>query len=155
MLNKSQFYTDFMGLIYGIILFRLCKMPRSGSTSRSNSTSRNSSSGSSSSKSSIPYSSPPVPHSSPPSYTPSIRVEQPTMFQSAIQGFGLGMGSSIARNMFESKQPIVQYHAPVPASVSSSPASESTLKTYEVKKFEFKKCMENTNDYDTCVHHLE
>jgi len=73
------------------------------------------------------------------------------MFQSAIQGFGLGMGSSIARNIFEHKQPVIQYSAP-PA--VAAPAY-SAQKTYELKKFEFKKCMENTNDYDTCVHHLE
>ena len=93
-----------------------------------------------------------MPYSSPsPAHTPSIQVGQPTLFQSAIQGFGLGMGSSIARNIFEHKQPVIQYPAPSP----SSAASENALKTYEHKKFEFKKCMENTNDYDTCVQHLE
>ena len=125
-------------------------MPRSSSTSRSGS-----------SKPSIPYSSPHVhPHwRALPAYTPSIQVGQPTMFQSVIQGFGLGMGSSIARNMFEHKQPVVQYPAPLPSSSASASAphsvSDSAQKTYEIKKFEFKKCMENTNDYDTCVQHLE
>jgi len=74
------------------------------------------------------------------------------MFQSAIQGFGLGMGSSIARNIFEHKPTVIQYPAPSP---SSAAPADSAQKTYELKKFEFKKCMENTNDYDTCVHHLE
>jgi len=97
---------------------------------------------------SISSSSPTINKSNQPApYIPSIQVAQPTMFQSAIQGFGLGMGSSIARNIFEHKQPVIQYPTPV--------APESAQKTYELKKFEFKKCMENTNDYDTCVHHLE
>ena len=77
------------------------------------------------------------------------------MFQSVIQGFGLGMGSSIARNMFEHKQPVVQYPAPLPLPSAPHSVSDSAQKTYEIKKFEFKKCMENTNDYDTCVQHLE
>jgi hypothetical protein len=68
---------------------------------------------------------------------------QPSFFGSITQGFGLGMGSSIARNIFESKpsQPVAYSQQPVKS---------------EAKVVEFKQCMEKTyNNYDECVHHLD
>ena len=58
--------------------------------------------------------------------------EQPTLFSSIKQGFGFGIGSSIAHNIFDSKakplQPVVD------------------------KTTEFKECMEKTyNNYEECV----
>ena len=58
--------------------------------------------------------------------------EQPSLFSSIKQGFGFGMGSSIAHNIFESK----------PA-YPLSPVIDKTT--------EFKQCMEKTyNNYEEC-----
>lgn len=60
--------------------------------------------------------------------------EQPSLFGSIKQGFGFGIGSSIAHNIFDSKpaQPLK------PAQVD--------------KTAEFKQCMEKTyNNYDECA----
>ena len=82
-------------------------------------------------------------------------VQQPGFFGSMVQGFGLGVGSSIARNMFEHKPVYVQQ---LPNQDKLPPASPITAKSevVDVKKLEFKQCMEKTyNNYDECVHHLE
>lgn len=60
--------------------------------------------------------------------------EQPSLFGSMKQGFGFGIGSSIAHNIFDAKpvQPLK------PAQVD--------------KTAEFKQCMEKTyNNYDECA----
>ena len=64
---------------------------------------------------------------------PSVQAPQvPTLFNSMKQGFGFGVGSSIARNLFEHKPP-----------VKSDPTAE------------FKRCMERTfNNYETCEIYL-
>jgi hypothetical protein len=61
--------------------------------------------------------------------TPALSIQQPSLFSSIKQGFGFGMGSSIAHNIFDSK---VVHHV----------ADKTT---------EFKQCMEKTyNNYDEC-----
>jgi len=62
--------------------------------------------------------------------------EQPTLFSSIKQGFGFGVGSSIAHNIFDSKP--VKPHTPL------HPVTD--------KVTEFKQCMEKTyNNYEECV----
>ncbi len=59
--------------------------------------------------------------------------EQPNLFSSIKQGFGFGIGSSIAHNIFDSKE--------------AKPLHPVIDKTTE-----FKQCMEKTyNNYDECV----
>jgi hypothetical protein len=66
-------------------------------------------------------------------------VVSPSLFSSMKQGFGFGVGSSIAHNIFDQK--------PVQAN--------SDNKTADNKTAEFKQCMEKTyNNYDECVKHL-
>jgi len=61
------------------------------------------------------------------------RLEQPSLFSSIKQGFGFGMGSSIAHNIFDSK-----------AAKPVNPVIDKTT--------EFKQCMEKTyNNYEECV----
>ena len=55
---------------------------------------------------------------------------QPSLFSSIKQGFGFGVGSSIAHNIFDTK--------------AARPVIDKTT--------EFKQCMEKTyNNYDECV----
>jgi hypothetical protein len=108
----------------------------------------------SSKKQTFGFNPPPAPAPAPAS-APSpniIRYEQsqPSLFGSITQGFGLGMGSSIARNIFESKpsQPLVIREQPV--AYSQQPEKGET------KVSEFIQCMEKTyNNYYECVHHLD
>jgi hypothetical protein len=63
--------------------------------------------------------------------TPVIQAERPSLFSSIKQGFGFGIGSSIAHNIFDSKEakPLVRD-----------------------KTTEFKQCMEKTyNNYEECA----
>jgi hypothetical protein len=62
--------------------------------------------------------------------------EQPSFFSIIKQGFGFGMGSSIAHNIFDSKE--AKPLAPLPALID--------------KTTEFKQCMEKTyNNYEECA----
>lgn len=66
-------------------------------------------------------------------------VQGPTLFDSMKQGFGFGVGSSIARNLFENK----------PQQEQQQPKVSSD------KTREFKQCMERTfNNYETCEIYL-
>jgi hypothetical protein len=59
--------------------------------------------------------------------------EHPSLFSSIKQGFGFGMGSSIAHNIFDSKEAKTQ-----PVVID--------------KTTEFKQCMEKTyNNYEECA----
>ena len=57
--------------------------------------------------------------------------EQPTLFSIIKQGFGFGIGSSIAHNIFDSKEGKIH------------PVTDKTT--------EFKQCMEKTTNYDECA----
>lgn len=69
--------------------------------------------------------------------------EQPSLFGSIKQGFGFGIGSSIAHNIFDSK----------PAQPAQPVQPAQPLKPAQVDKTaEFKQCMEKTfNNYDECA----
>jgi len=89
----------------------------------------------------------------PPQSPITVQHQQPGFFGSMVQGFGLGMGSSIARNMFEHKPVYEQQQQNRLPPVSPL---NTNVKVIDVKKQEFKQCMEKTyNNYDECVHHLE
>jgi len=82
------------------------------------------------------------------------QVQQPGLFGSMVQGFGLGMGSSIARNMFEHK-PVYEQQQPQNRLPPVSPIT-TKVEAIDTKKIEFKQCMEKTyNSYEDCIHHLE
>lgn len=83
------------------------------------------------------------------------QVQQPGLFGSMVQGFGLGMGSSIARNMFEHK-PVYQQQMPNQDKLPPMSPISSKVEVIDNKKIEFKQCMEKTyNSYEDCIHHLE
>jgi len=66
--------------------------------------------------------------------------QPPSLFSSIKQGFGFGIGSSIAHNIFDSKEAKVL--APL------HPVIDKTT--------EFKQCMEKTyNNYEECVYILK
>jgi hypothetical protein len=71
-------------------------------------------------------------------------VQSPSLFSSMKQGFGFGVGSSIAHNIFDSRP------------VQTNPDYKIVYnKTADNKTAEFKQCMEKTyNNYDECVKHL-
>ena len=72
---------------------------------------------------------------------PSVSVPshyQPSLFSSIKQGFGFGIGSSIAHNIFDSKEA-----KPMQPMQPMQPLTDKTS--------EFKLCMEKTyNNYEEC-----
>ena len=65
--------------------------------------------------------------------------EGPSLFSSVKQGFGFGIGSSIAHNIFDSKE-----GKPLPPMPPLCPVIDKTT--------EFKQCMEKTyNNYEECA----
>ena len=86
---------------------------------------------------------PPPPTATPVSYTPSFG-------QSIKDGFGLGIVSSVARNLVDGwfhkpAVPTTQV-APEPSSVVSSGLPVKT----ELQKKEYVQCMQTINDHDHC-----
>lgn len=68
--------------------------------------------------------------------------EGPSLFSSVKQGFGFGIGSSIAHNIFDSKE--AKPMPPMPPMPPLPPVIDKTT--------EFKQCMEKTyNNYEECV----
>jgi hypothetical protein len=55
---------------------------------------------------------PPIPHS--PNLPQTVQVQPPGFFSSVLQGFGLGAGSSIAHNMFDSNKTVIHEHKEPP-----------------------------------------
>ena len=69
--------------------------------------------------------------------------QQPSLFGSVTQGFGFGMGSSLAHNMFDSK-------------IASAPSAAPAKPDDDKKIQEFKNCMEKSyNDFAVCKQHLD
>jgi hypothetical protein len=67
--------------------------------------------------------------------------QQPSLFSSVKQGFGFGIGSSIAHNIFDSK----------PAQPQQPQQPQQPLYPVIDKITEFKQCMEKTyNNYEEC-----
>jgi hypothetical protein len=65
--------------------------------------------------------------------------EGPSFFSTVKQGFGFGIGSSIAHNIFDSKEA-----KPMPPMPPLHPVIDKTT--------EFKQCMEKTyNNYEECA----
>jgi hypothetical protein len=68
--------------------------------------------------------------------------QNPSLFSSMKQGFGFGIGSSIAHNIFDSKP--------------ANPLPPLPLRPVIDKTTEFKQCMEKTyNNYEECAHILK
>ena len=68
--------------------------------------------------------------------------ERPSFFSTVKQGFGFGIGSSIAHNIFDSKE--AKPMPPLPPMPPLSPVIDKTR--------EFKQCMEKTyNNYEECA----
>ena len=68
--------------------------------------------------------------------------ERPSFFSTVKQGFGFGIGSSIAHNIFDSKEA-----KPMPPLPPMAPLRDVIDKTTE-----FKQCMEKTyNNYEECA----
>jgi hypothetical protein len=85
--------------------------------------------------------------------TPSVLIQQnkPTLFDSIKQGFGFGIGSSIAQNMFRHQEPTpsVRLQEQTPSyryqESKIAPAVETNINK------EYVKCMqESDNDYEGC-----
>lgn len=73
-----------------------------------------------------------------------VSLNTPSLFQSVKEGFGFGLGSTIARNIFSTRSE--------PAHNTSHVAEKTQKKQIQ----EFKQCMEiSNNNYEECVRHLE
>ena len=72
--------------------------------------------------------------------------QQPSLFSTIKQGFGFGIGSSIAHNIFDSKE-VKPMHPVTDATREVKPLHPVTDATRE-----FKQCMEKTyNNYEECA----
>lgn len=77
----------------------------------------------------------------------------PSLFQSVKEGFGFGVGSTIARNLF-SARPESAHHRT--QDTATAAAARTVKKDQQKHVQEFKQCMETSNNnYEECVHHLE
>ena len=81
-----------------------------------------------------------------------VSLNTPSLFQSVKEGFGFGLGSTIARNIFSSHEPV--HHRSQDTAIA---AATATVKKDQQKHVqEFKQCMETSNNnYEECVRHLE
>jgi hypothetical protein len=80
-----------------------------------------------------------------PSTIPSINMTQPTMWDSLKQGFGFGVGSSIARNIFSGKEEVKVVHE-----------HNKDNKEYCSSVFEsYQKCITEGSCSDDLVNHLK
>jgi hypothetical protein len=105
---------------------------------------------SSSSKSVAPAHAPaPISHF--PAPTPfTYSVPRPTLGQSIKDGFGLGIGSSIARNMVDGF-----FHKSPEQSKVTPVISSGTSVATEYQKKEYIQCMQTINDHDHCKKLIE
>ena len=89
-------------------------------------------------------------------------MPRPTLGQSIKDGFGLGIGSSIARNMVDSffhkpsaeQSEVPRVAAPVAsagtAAAPAAPVSSGTSVATEYQKKEYIQCMQTINDHEHC-----
>ena len=89
--------------------------------------------------------------------TPPVLIQQdkPTLFNSIKQGFGFGIGSSIAQNMFRHQEPTPSFRPQEPTPSFRHQETKLTPTTEENITKEYVKCMqESGNDYEGCKHKL-
>jgi hypothetical protein len=109
-------------------------MPRFGSSSRPSAPSRNSSTATKPMTSVVPSSS---------SVPALVQAKPPTLLQSAKEGFGLGFGASIARNIVD------RAFGSATAAVASAPVVASKpVVQYDTKLYE--QCIENGATEEFC-----
>jgi len=73
---------------------------------------------------------------------PFVVVPKPSLGNSMKEGFGLGIGMSVARNIVDRVMGPAQQ-----APAQQAPAQQALT--------EFKKCMQKNDDYEVCRIHLE
>jgi hypothetical protein len=78
----------------------------------------------------------------------SIEISRPTMFQSVKEGFGFGIGSSIAHNIFRSSPTQSQERKDLPAQVQEYKSVTNLPKEYV-------QCMKDFENKDACAYLLE
>ncbi len=82
---------------------------------------------------------PPVPPLAPPPQT--VQIQPPGFFSSMWQGFGLGAGSSIAHNMFDSPKTVIHKNEePIPKYTGPCAKQKET----------FDKCIEHRQTIEEC-----
>lgn len=96
------------------------------------------------------YSSPKSPIPINPVTSPVInQVQQPGFFSNVLQGFGLGVGQSIAMNIFRTDPKIIH----VNENISSSATIEISESLYDI---EFKQCMKDKmDDKEVCKQYVQ
>lgn len=73
-------------------------------------------------------------------------MERPTLGQSIKDGFGLGLGASVARNLVDN-----WFHKPAPSQpVQTTPVSSGTSVATEYQKKEYVQCMQTIQDHEHC-----
>jgi hypothetical protein len=109
-------------------------MPRFGSSSRPSAPSRSSSTATKPMTSVVPSSS---------SVPALVQTKPPTFLQSAKEGFGLGFGASIARNIVDRAFGTVAAAVPAAAPVATKQSASYDTKLYE-------QCIQNGATEDFC-----
>jgi len=84
----------------------------------------------------------------------------PSLGQSMKEGFGLGIGMSVARNIVDrvmgpAQQAPAQQAPAQQAPAQQAPAQQAPAPPPATPLAEFKKCMEYKDDYEACKIHLE
>lgn len=78
-------------------------------------------------------------------------VQRPTLGQSIKDGFGLGLGASVARNLVDN-----WFQKPVPSQpVQTTPVSSGTSVATEYQKKEYIQCMQTIKDHEHCKKLIE
>lgn len=88
-------------------------------------------------------------------------MPRPTLGQSIKDGFGLGIGSSIARNLvdgwFHKPAPVapVATATPLATNTPNAAVSSGLPVATELQKKEYVQCMQTINDHDYCKKMME
>jgi hypothetical protein len=95
---------------------------------------------------------PPIPHT--PNLPQSVQVQPPSFFSSVVQGFGLGAGSSIAHNFFDSNKTVIHQGLD-----TKSPHKQEEVPKYTgpcgKEKEVFDKCIQNRQTLEECERTLK
>lgn len=89
---------------------------------------------------------PPIPHT--PNQPQTVQVQPPGFFSSVVQGFGLGAGSSIAHNMFDSNKTVIHKNE----TPSITPKYEGHCSK---EKEVFDKCIKHRQTLEECERTLK
>lgn len=85
-----------------------------------------------------------------PSALPTLSIAGPSLGQSIKQGFGFGIGSSLAHRIFGGSAPV----AAAPAAPAAAAAPSEPRTPTDIEKLMYRQCMDDERDHEACKKHL-